>query len=133
MTRRVSCAQARRELGRGVDRVSGPAARHLGSCDGCAAYAARFLAARESLREHRARVVPDASFAARVTAALPAGEARDDLMRWAALRLLPATVALTLVLAAWSWLATASPASLSEMAASVASDDVLAWVLENGS
>lgn len=126
----ADCSRTRNELLRGVDRVSGSAARHLESCDGCAAFAERFEAARASLSEHRSGAQPDAGFAARVTAALPATEAGGDLVSRAALRLLPAAVALTLVLGAWCWLATSSPASIAE---SVPTDDVLVWVLENGS
>ncbi len=129
MTARA-CARARDELLRGGDRVSGGAARHLATCDPCAAFAARFAAARHGLRDHRTPVVPDGGFAARVTAALPAAETGADAMSRAALRLLPAALAMALLLGAWCWLGTSTPASL---AASLPSDDVLAWVLENGS
>lgn len=124
-----SCAGARKELLRGVDRVSPSAARHLESCAECADFATRFATTRDGLRRHRARVLPDAGFAARVTAALPAADSGDEVSR-AALRLLPAAIALTLVLGVWAWLGTSSPASLAETAPT---DDVLAWVLENGS
>lgn len=129
MSQSTACGRARRELLRGVDRVSGATARHLETCPGCAGFAARFSAAREHLAAHRAPAVPDAGFAARVAAALPARRAADA-MSWAALRLLPAAVALALVLGVWSWIATSSPASLAEPAPT---DDVLSWVLENGS
>lgn len=127
----VDCAAARRELLRGVDRVSGRVSRHLGDCAGCAAFTERFAAARTGFRRHHAGAVPDAGFAARVTAALP-GEKDSggaDAVTWMALRLLPAAVALALVLGAWSWMATSRP---SDLAASATTDDVLAWVLENG-
>ena len=126
----TECARTRNELLRGVDRVPAASARHLESCDDCAAFAATFEAARDSLRRHRTQVVPDAGFAARVTAGLAAPEPGADAMSWAALRLLPATLLLALVLGAWCWLGTSSPAELAETAPS---DDVLAWVLENGS
>ena len=131
----AGCDRARRELLRGVDRVSGPTARHLDDCGACARFAERFQAAHDGLREHRAAVVPDAGFAARVTAALPApaaapADALERTLSWAALRLLPAAVALALVLGAWCWIGTSSPASL---AGTAPSDDVLTWVLENGS
>lgn len=126
----ADCTRAKNELLGGLDRVSVRTARHLETCDGCAVFAERFAATRSSLRRHRSPVVPDAGFAARVTAALPAAETGGDLVSRAALRLLPAAIALTIVLGAWSWLSTASPASLTEGAPT---DDVLAWVLDNGS
>lgn len=50
---------------------------------------------RRILRHHHAGVGPDAGFVARVTARLPAP---PDPLRWAAARLLPAGLALALVL-----------------------------------
>ena len=126
----TDCARTRNELLRGVDRVSGHTARHLESCDGCAVFAERFAATRSSLRRHRSRALPDAGFAARVTAALPGVETGGDLVSRAALRLLPAAIALAVVLGAWSWLGTSFPA---DAAAGAPTDDVLAWVLDNGS
>ena len=127
---KIECARTRNELLRGVDRVPGAVARHLETCESCAAFGASFETARDSLRRHRTRVVPDGGFAARVTAGLAAPEPSADAMSRAALRLLPATLALALVLGAWCWLGTSSPAELAETAPS---DDVLAWVLESGS
>lgn len=129
MTSSHQCSKARAELLRGVDRVSGGAARHLEGCEACRSFAERFAVAHGSLRHHGARVTPDAGFSARVTAALPAPESGGD-MTWAALRLLPAAVALALILGAWSWLRTSWP---SDLEAAAPSDDVLSWVLESGS
>ena len=126
----ADCARARNELLGGLDRVSVRTARHLETCDGCAVFAERFAATRSSLRRHRSPVVPDAGFAARVTAALPAAEASGDLVSRAALRLLPAALALAIVLGAWSWLGTSFPAGFAD---SAPTDDVLAWVLDDGS
>ena len=123
------CSRARQELMRGVDRVPADVAGHLESCDDCAAFAARFAVARDGLHRHRAVATPDAGFAARVTAALPMDKAGGEAMSRAAARLLPATLALALLLGAWCWLGTSSPASLAE---SASGDDVLAWVLDEG-
>jgi len=97
---------------------------HLKDCGSCGRYAARLAAAREMLREHGAQVEPGAGFAARVTAALPS---TPELLGWAALRLLPATLALAVVLAGWCLVAAPSPGALLEEGPS---DDLLAWTLD---
>ncbi len=76
------------------------------------------------LRGHHAGVEPDAGFADRVVARLD--RPATDLLGWAAWKLLPATLALVLVLV---WFAfQVAPAS--EKAASTSPvDDPLAWVL----
>lgn len=79
---------------------------------------------RRALREHHARVEPDPGFAARVVARLPAA---PDPLRWAAVRLLPAGLALALLLALMVWrelpAAAAAPATVDELAA---------WMVEPG-
>ena len=128
---KTACNVTRRELMASRPRVTDAAARHLAAgCEECGGFARRLAAARAGLRGHRAHVEPDAGFAARVGAALPSrGRERDDLS-WAALRLLPATLGLALVLGLWSWWGTASP---TDLAATAPTDDVLAWVLDSGS
>jgi hypothetical protein len=103
-----------------------PVAAHLEGCAACSGFAASLTAARQLLGEHHAGVEPDAAFAARVVAALPGGA--HDLLGRAALRLLPAALALVLVLAGWTLIASRRPASLVEQAPT---DDLLAWALES--
>jgi hypothetical protein len=97
---------------------------HLGSCSDCREFAQRLGLAQEALREHHGRHRPDAYFAQRVTASLPEA---PDLIGWAAMRLLPATLAAALVLSVWCWAATPGPTSLVEESPT---DDLLAWVIE---
>ena len=68
--------------------------RHLDTCAVCAAFARRLEATRAGLRAHRTDHLPDPAFAARVTAALPG---TTEVLGWAALRLLPAAIALALL------------------------------------
>jgi len=86
----------------------------------------RLERARGYFRAHHAGVEPDAAFAGRVVARLEPRTA--DLLGWAALRLLPATLALVLVLAWFSL----RPAATTQVASadSGTSDDVLTWLLE---
>ena len=97
---------------------------HLDACAECAAFARRLGLAHEALREHHARHQPDAYFAQRVKAALPG---TPDLIGWAALRVLPATLAAALVLSVWCWMATPGPSAMVEESPT---DDLLAWVIE---
>ena len=98
---------------------------HLDRCDACARYAARIGIARQLFREHQGNVEPDAHFAGRVSARLR-GQPVSTL-GWAAVRVLPATLALLLVLAWLSWQATSHPAS-SFLASPT--EDPLGWVLD---
>ncbi len=125
----MNCDKARGELMR-TDRadLKVEVAAHLDECESCAAFLHNFELAEASLRDHRSEHLPDARFAQRVSAAV-ANE--TDQLGWAAARLLPAALALTLVLTAWAWLATPSPSMLVEQSPT---DDLLSWVLqENGS
>ena len=118
----MNCSETRDQLLRSAadDRAS----THLRSCPDCSEFARRLGLAQETLREHHGRHQPDAFFAQRVTAALPEA---PNLLGWAAVRLLPATLAAALVLSAWCWIATPGPSSLGEEAPT---DDLLAWVIE---
>ena len=100
--------------------------QHLSECEACARFAGRLEVAEQALSGHHVNVTPSADFAARVVSKLPKPA---PVMAWAALRLLPAAAALLLVLSAWVWLATATPA---ELTASAPTDDLVSWVLENG-
>jgi hypothetical protein len=87
--------------------------------------AARLEQARTYFRDHHAGVEPDAGFAARVVARLERPPA--DLLGWAAWRLLPATLALAVVLA---WFALrVTPGTWSAALASPA-EDPLGWILD---
>lgn len=96
--------------------------RHLTGCHDCRRFAERWSELRRELRDRHARILPDAGFAARVTARL---EGPTDPFVWASRRLLPATLALTLVLGGWCLLRTPSPDSLAEQ---LADGDLLSWV-----
>lgn len=121
----MKCGEVRDQLVRGGGPPSG-LAKHLVGCPACERFAARLLSAREILREHHAGAEPGPGFAARVKARLPGP---PEMLGRAALRLLPATLALALVLAGWCLLATPGPRSL---LAEASGDDLLTWVLEPG-
>jgi len=107
-----------------------PLADHLESCAPCAAYAARLAYTVRALADHHAGVEPDATFAARVVAALPE---RSGLVGRVALKLLPAALALVLVLGGWIVIEQRRHTVVQE---SIPTDDLLTWVLqteENGS
>jgi len=97
----MRCADVRRMLMDGTVATSAARATeldaHLAGCADCRAFAARREAVRAGLRAHQFEHVPDAAFAARVTAALPGP---TEVLGWAAMRLLPAALALALLV---SW------------------------------
>lgn len=121
----MNCRHARDLLTRELDRRSRPEpalTRHLAACSDCRRFAERWAAVRRGLAGRRLAVVPDAGFAARVTDRL--GAPADPFV-WAAWRLMPATLALTLVLGGWCLLGTPPPSSLAEQ---LADGDLLTWV-----
>jgi hypothetical protein len=71
---------------------------HLEACVRCAEFARRLAEVREALRLPGSPAEPDSAFAARVVARLPASR---DMLGWAALRALPAALALA---AALTWI-----------------------------
>jgi hypothetical protein len=79
---------------------------HLESCAGCAAFARRLGLAREVLRTPASALDPDPGFARRVVGRLPQP---SEILGWAALRALPAALALALAL---SWMMLSQPGSL---------------------
>ena len=99
---------------------------HLDGCDACTRYAARIGIARQLLREHHGNVEPDVHFANRVSARVEGQPA--STLGWAAVRVLPATFALLLILAWLSWQAT--PDSAVSFLASP-TEDPLGWVLDS--
>ncbi len=125
----TSCRQARDELLRphGERRISARRLEvHLGECSACARFAARAEQATRLLEERSSTPIADDGFAHRVMGALPA--TGEDVFAWAALRALPAALALALLLGAWSWSATGSPTAVIEESPT---DDLVAWVLES--
>jgi hypothetical protein len=111
MTRRTpDCAHAREHLLARADHPpSAAAAAHLGSCPDCAAFARRREALRSALRATQSEHLPDADFAARVLQSLPSN---TELLGWAALRLLPAALALLLGLTLFGLHQTPPPTAL---------------------
>jgi predicted anti-sigma-YlaC factor YlaD len=109
----------------GVNR-SDALGEHLAGCEDCRILKANLDAAGRMLRSRHAGVVPDGAFATRVRARLHREPVQ--VLGTAALRLLPVTVLLLLLI---SWLAfTATPQT--EFGDSAApTEDVLAWVLED--
>ena len=84
---------------------------------------ARLAQARLYFERHHANVQPDPAFVDRVTASL----APADLLGWAAWRLLPASVALVLVLA---WFSLQTGPELELEVSESPMDNLLSWVLE---
>ncbi len=128
----MNCDDIRTRLTASTRSESAPAliGRHLAQCPACAAFARRVADAQQALNRHHAGIEPDAGFAARVVAALPQPPAP---LTWAAMRLLPAALALVLVLAGWVLIDTSRPSTVADQSPT---DDVLGWVLhdtENGS
>jgi anti-sigma factor RsiW len=80
---------------------------HLGSCPACSRYAARLAHARAILAREGA-AVPDPGFSRRVVARIP-GSAQ--LLGWAALRALPAAIAIALAIGAFGLFQTPTPES----------------------
>jgi hypothetical protein len=84
---------------------------------------------RRQLRDHRLDVEPDPGFAARVIARLPSGP--EDAIGRAALRLLPATLALAVLLALLAWNVAPDPQSLLVVSPT---ENPLIWIVDaNGS
>ncbi len=121
----MNCRRARKLL-TGVSGAGSGAdpelARHLASCAECERFAERWTAVRDGLKGRLTTLTPDAGFAARVTARL--GPPADPFV-WAARRLVPVTLALTLVLGGWCLLRTPAPSSLAD---ELADGDLLTWV-----
>lgn len=92
---------------------------HLDGCPECAAFARRLELARESFRASDAGIEPGPGFARQVVARLPQPA---EVLGWAALRALPAAMALALVL---FWLGISQPQSPAHLLASDADPDLL--------
>lgn len=117
----MNCRQTRRRLPSSA--ASDELTRHIAACEDCARFAARLETARRLFRGHRSDFTPDAGFAARVDERLPAE--RENPLSWAAVRVVPVTLALLVVLAWFSWNARAPSAELASP-----TDDLLSWVID---
>jgi anti-sigma factor RsiW len=100
---------------------------HLDRCAACARFASRLDAVRDALAGHQADVRPDPGFATRVAARLRHDPA--DVLGWAAVRLLPATLVL---LAALAWIAFSTTSTPGDLLAEGPTDDLLTWVVQTG-
>lgn len=122
----MNCAVARRRVSEAIPGPSAPEVReHLASCEACGRFAERWAAAAAVLAEPRCDAVPDAGFAGRVAARR---SPPVEPFAWAAARLLPAALALAVVLLGWCLAATPGPSELTE---SAGSDDPLVWIVES--
>ena len=102
-------------------------ARHLEDCVPCQRFAERMDAVRLELRRHQTVVEPDGSFSARVLERLSPqpSQPATELLGWAALRLLPVTLVLALLLGGWSLVSGPNPETL----LTSVDQDPLAWIL----
>jgi len=123
----MNCNRARRHLdGAGAERSERheeSLRHHLASCTACADYSQRLETVRAALGNHHTAVAPPAGFARRIQALL---QWDDNPIGWAALRLLPASLGLVLLLS-WLNLRAAEPAP-SEIGDPTMA--VLSWVLD---
>ena len=85
---------------------------------------ARLERARVYFQEHHAGVEPDSGFATRVAARLE--RPSTDLLGWAAWKLLPATLALAVVLA---WFALRVTPGTGSVASASPTEDPVGWIL----
>lgn len=119
----MDCNAVRDRLTTNAAAPSGPLSEHLSVCKTCSRYAARLQLARRHLRQHHVHVEPDAAFVARLITHLPGP---TDLLGWAAWRLLPAALALVVLLSWWCLRATPDPMALLVEAPS---EDILSWII----
>ena len=128
----MTCSEIRRRLldtsGRGEQGAlpTGRVAAHLPKCAACARFAISLRAAQDGLRDHHARVEPDAGFADRVLQRLPGGVSQT--MGQAAMRLLPLSVALLLFLV---WLTSQTEPTRSSVVWSENNEEAyMSWILQ---
>ena len=121
----MNCRNARRAMDDpGVTRNEA-LSQHLAGCDDCRRIQAALHETGAMLRSRHAGVVPDAGFATRVRARLQREPTQQ--LATAALRLLPVTVIILLLL---SWLAFTATPQAEALQGEAPTEDVLAWVLE---
>jgi hypothetical protein len=121
----MKCRDVRDRLTVQADEPAGSITAHLKGCAACARFADRVRVARTLFREHHGDVEPDVHFASRTAARLTVEPA--SRLGWAAVRVLPATLALLIILAWLSWQSTPDPWSLFEDSPT---DDLLTWVVD---
>ena len=128
--KKMSCGELRDRLTRNADARRDPShERHLEQCAACRTYAERLGTARQLLRAHHANLEPDASFNSRVIARLP--NSPTEALGWAAVRFLPATLALALVLVWFTLQATPQPTEAADVTLAP-TEDLLSWVIDPG-
>jgi predicted anti-sigma-YlaC factor YlaD len=118
---RTKCDEVREKLAS----MTGEERRHLEDCPACRRYADRAATAKRYFEEHRSDATPDAAFAARVAERINGRTA--GAMGWAAMRLLPATAVLAVILA-WFAFQTAPSQEVAETVSPT--EDLLSWVLD---
>lgn len=118
----MRCAEARSLMFDPANEPSPGLSSHLAECARCAALGARLASARAGLREHRGDHLPDPAFSARVVAALPD---TTQLLGWAALRLIPAGLALALLLC---WYGASHGPGLSDLLLHPDDPDLLTYI-----
>lgn len=118
----MNCRQAKALLS-GSQPESPSVRAHLADCASCAGFRQRLEAAHRGFEDHHTLVSAPPDFAARLRAALPRDE---DLLGWAALRLLPATLGLVLLLSLLNW----QRGDVLEDEIVDPTSAVLSWVLE---
>ena len=118
----MNCNQFRKQLTSSDSSTASMS--HAESCAECAEFAARLETARQLFRDHRSEFTPDAGFAARVSAQLPTDPTAS--LSWAAMRVLPVTLALLVLLAWFSWTV---PTTATELTSPT--DDLLSWVIDS--
>ena len=126
--KKMNCGELRDRLTQNANERHDPAReRHLEQCSACRTYAERLATARQLLRAHHGNVEPDAGFSSRVIARLP--KSPTEALGWAAVRFLPATVALALVLVWFTFQATPQPTEAAS-ATLAPTEDLLSWVID---
>jgi hypothetical protein len=118
----MNCKQVQKQLP--SSDASDALKSHIESCAECAQFAERLQTAQQLFRDHRSEFAPDAGFAARVSAQLPTVSTAS--LSWAAVRVLPVTLALLAVLAWFSWTV---PTTSTELTSPT--DDLLSWVIDS--
>lgn len=121
----MSCTELRRALDRAglAAARSARAAHHLADCADCSALVARLEDVRAALATQPEPLAPPPGFAARVVARLPR---REELLGWAALRLLPASLAIAAVT---GWLVATTPSPFGAAMGAGGDGDLVIWLL----
>ena len=119
----MSCRDVRRRLDDPAGAADARVQAHLEDCTPCARLASRLEQVRGALQRRHAGISPDPQFAARVAGNVT--DSNGEQLAWAALRLLPGTVVLVLLL---SWFAWRNDVPVVQIPAQAPTDDLLNWV-----